>query len=243
MNIDDRLLDDACRREYLARLLACGALGLVPAQLAQAGWFSFGGPEKLPDDKSIQSLKGEVMVNGAQADLETRIRAGDQVVTLARSEIVFAVGGDSFILRSNSSMQIDGDNNFLVQGLRLLSGALLSVFAPRKPADALTLATPTATIGIRGTGVYLEAEPDLSYVCICYGQVALAASDDPNDSELIATTNHDMPRYITSKPVQGSRIRPAPVINHDDVELKLLEAIVGRKVPKGFGKTGYSKAW
>ena len=58
MNIDDRLLDDACRREYLARLLACGALGLVPAQLAQAGWFSFGGPEKLPDDKSIQSLKG-----------------------------------------------------------------------------------------------------------------------------------------------------------------------------------------
>lgn len=243
MNIDEHLLDDACRREYLARLLACGALGLVPAQMVQAGWFSVEDPYKLPDDKSIQSLKGEAMINGQRADLGTRIRAGDRVETLERSEIIFAVGGDSFILRSNSSMQIDGDNNFLVQGLRLLSGALLSVFAPRKPTDAVTLTTPTATIGVRGTGVYLEAEPDLAYACTCYGQVALAASNDPNDNELISTTNHDMPRYITSKPVQGSRIRPAPVINHDDAELKLLEAIVGRKVPKGFGKEGYSRSW
>jgi hypothetical protein len=130
-----------------------------------------------------------------------------------------------------------------VQGLRLVSGALLSVFAPRKAEDALKLTATTATIGIRGTGVYLEAEPDLAYVCTCYGQVALAASDDPNDSEIITTTNHDMPRYIASKAVKGSRIRPAPVINHDDAELKLLEAIVGRKVPKGFGKIGYSKSW
>jgi hypothetical protein len=104
MNIDDRLLDDACRREYLIRLLACGTLGLLPAQLARAGWFSFGGPDKLADDKSIQSFKGEVLVNGHHADLETRIRAGDRVETRERSEIVFAVGGDSFILRSNSSM-------------------------------------------------------------------------------------------------------------------------------------------
>ena len=30
------------------------------------------------------------------------------------------------------------------------------------------------------------------------------------------------------------RIREAPVKNHSDVELKLLEAIVGREVPQGF---------
>jgi hypothetical protein len=115
------------------------------------------------------------------------------------------------------------------------------VFAPRKAEDALKLTATTATIGIRGTGVYLEAEPDLAYVCTCYGQVSLAASADLNDSEIITTTNHDMPRYITSKAVKGTRIRPAPVINHDNTELKLLEAIVGRNVPKGFGKKGYTK--
>jgi hypothetical protein len=239
MNIDDRLLDDACRREHLIRLLACGTLGLVPAQLARAGWFS-SDPEKLADDKSIHSLEGVALVNGRAANLETRIYAGDRVETGEGSEIIFAVGGDSFILRGTSVMEIEG-GNFLVKGLKLLSGALLSVFGPRHPTDALKLTASTATIGIRGTGVYLEAEPDLAYVCTCYGQASLAASADPDDSEIITTTNHDMPRYITSQAVKGTRIRPAPVINHDDSELKLLEAIVGRKVPKGFGKRGYTK--
>ena len=241
MKIDDRLLDDARRREYLIRLIACGAAGLVPAQLAQAFWFS-SGPDKLPDDRSIQSIKGDVLVNEQPADMETRIRAGDRIETRQRSEIVFAVGDDSFILRSNSRMQLDGEN-FFVQGMRLLTGALLTALAPRRAADGMTVSASTATIGIRGTGVYLEAEPDLTYVCTCYGQTALTASADPNESELISTTNHDMPRYITREPINGSRIRPAPVINHDDAELKLLEAIVGRKVPEGFGKTGYSKSW
>ena len=240
LKIDDRLLDDASRREYLIRLIACGMAGLVPAQLAQAFWSS--GPKKLPDDRSIQSLRGEVLVNDKPADLDTRIYAGDRVETQARSEIVFAVGEDAFILRSNSAMQIDGEN-FFVKGMRLLSGALLTALAPRGAADGMSVTAATATIGIRGTGVYLEAEPDLTYVCTCYGQTSLASSADPNESELISTTNHDMPRYITREPINGSRIRPAPVINHDDAELKLLEAIVGRKVPKGFGKTGYSKSW
>jgi hypothetical protein len=235
----DDWVDAAHRREYLQRMLACGALGLMPLQLAQAGWFS-NDPEELADDKSIHSLQGEALVNGVVANLDTRIHAGDQVQTRPGSEIIFVVGGDSFILRGDSSMRLEGAN-FLIRSLRLLSGSLLSVFAPRRPADALTAATSTATIGIRGTGVYLEAEPELSYVCTCYGQVALAASADPNDAEMISTTNHDMPRYISSKAVKGTRIRSAPVINHSNSELKLLEAIVGRKVPKGFGVRPYNK--
>jgi hypothetical protein len=239
MKFDERLLDDVNRREYLARLLACGALGLLPLQLARAGWFS-SEPEKLAAGKSIHSLKGVALVNGQPADLETRIHAGDRVETRAGSEIVFAVGADSFLLRDNSAMQIDG-GKFLVRGLRLLSGALLSVFAPRKPEDGLSLKASTATIGIRGTGVYLETQPDLTYVCTCYGRIALAASADPGDAEIITTSNHDQPRYIASKAVKGTRIRPAPVINHRNAELRLLEAIVGRKPPKSFGVKGYTK--
>jgi hypothetical protein len=239
LDCDERLLDDAWRREYLARLLACGTLGLLPARLASAGWFS-SDPQKLADDRSIHSLEGSARVNGIAADLETRIRAGDRVETGSDSEIIFAVGGDSFILRSDSQMEIEG-GNLLVQGLRLLSGGLLSVFAPRQAGESLSLGAPTATIGVRGTGVYLEAEPGLTYVCTCYGSAALASNLDPDDAELIMTTNHDMPRYISDKPVKGTRIRPAPVINHNNEELKLLEAIVGRKPPKGFGAKGYSK--
>jgi hypothetical protein len=230
---DKDLLDDANRREALSRLLASGALALMPWQLANAGWFSWG-TKKLSSDKSIHSLEGEALVNGRPADLQSRIRAGDRIETRADSEIIFVVGSDSFILRSNSHMEISG-GNFLIQGLNLLSGSLLSVFGRRKADESLTMSGPTATLGIRGTAVYMEAEPDLTYLCTCYGKVALAASSDPDDSEIITATNHDLPRYITSKPVKGTRIRKAPVKNHSNAELKLLEAIVGRKPPKGFG--------
>jgi hypothetical protein len=33
----------------------------------------------------------------------------------------------------------------------------------------------------------------------------------------------------------------SPVINHSNTELKFTGAIVGRKVPKGFGKNSYKK--
>jgi hypothetical protein len=235
----ETLPDDACRREMLNRMLASGALAFIPAQLANAGWFS-SGPEKLPADKSIHRLEGVALVNGRQANLQTPIRAGDRVETRDDSEIVFVVGGDSFLLRSNSHMEISGIN-FLLRGLKLVSGSLLSVFAQRKVGEGLSMSGPTATLGIRGTGVYMEAEPDLTYLCTCYGQVALAASADPNDAAIISATHHDMPRYIASNPVKGTRIRPAPMINHSDAELKLLEAIVGRRVPRGFGVKPYNK--
>lgn len=240
MNSDDYCeLDDAKRREYLARMLAAGALGLLPYSLANAGWFS-STPEKLAEDKSIHSLEGKAFVNDRPANLDTRIRAGDRVRTGNNSEMIFAVGGDSFLLRSDSEMEIAG-SNFFIDGLRILTGGLLSVFAKRQPGQVLAMSASTATIGIRGTGVYLEVEPELTYVCTCYGEVRLASSTNPDDAELVATINHDAPRYISSKPVKGSQIRSAPVINHSDAELKLLEAIVGRKVPKGFGAQSYKK--
>lgn len=240
MNYDEyQALDNARRRDYLVKMLSYGALGLIPHRLAQGGWFS-SSPEKLAADKSIHSLEGEALVNGQPADLETRIHAGDTVQTRANSEIIFVVGGDSFVMRSDSELEIKGSSS-LINSLRLLTGSLLSVFARRSPGESLRKTASTATIGIRGTGVYMETEPDLTYLCTCYGQVNLASNQNPDDSELITTTNHDLPRYISNKPVKGSHIRSAPVINHSNEELKLLETIVGRDVPKGFGKESYDR--
>ncbi len=230
---------DRQRREALATLLAGGTLALAPAEAVHA--FLFGGKSKqLAEDRSIHSLDGEVLVNGRPATIETRIRAGDRVTTGGDGKIVFAVGGDSFLLRGNGDLEISG-SEFLVRSLRVLSGALLSVFAKRDRLQPVGMRASTATIGIRGTGVYVEVEPRLTYVCTCYGLVSLAAAADPTDAETIETRNHDKPRYIDAAPSNGSRIRPAPVINHDNEELELLEAIVGRKVPAGFGKESYER--
>ena len=228
---DDLHPDDEKRREYLVKLLTLSALTATPLSVVQAAWWG-STPEKLPEEKSIFSLEGDVRVNGQRADLETRIGGGDVVSTQRNSEVVFAVGSDSFILRSSSEMEIEG-GGFFVDALRMLTGSVLSVFGKRTGQQQLTMNSATATIGIRGTGVYMESEPGLTYLCTCYGQVGLYSSNDLDDSELITATHHDAPKYITDKKTRNTHIRPAPFKNHTDAELKLLEAIVGREVPFG----------
>ena len=228
---DDLPPEDEKRRQHLVRLLTLSALTATPLSVVQAAWWG-SKPEKLADDKSIFSLEGDVRVNGQRADLGTRIKGGDRVSTQGDSEVVFAVGGDSFILRSNSEMEIEG-GGFFVDALRMLTGSVLSVFGKRSGQQQLTMNSSTATIGIRGTGVYMESEPGLTYLCTCYGQVGLYNNGDLNDSELITATHHDAPKYITDRKVRGTAIRPAPFKNHTDAELKILEAIVGREVPFG----------
>ncbi len=229
---DDLHPEDEKRREYLVKLLTMSALTATPMGVLHAAWWG-STPKKLEDDKSIFSLEGDVRVNGKKADLETRIAGGDVVSTKRNSEVVFAVGSDSFILRSESEMEIEG-GGFFVDALRMLTGSVLSVFGNRNAQQKqLTMNSSTATIGIRGTGVYMESEPGLTYLCTCYGQVGLYSNQDLNDSELITATHHDAPKYITDKKARNTHIRPAPFKNHTDAELKLLEAIVGREVPFG----------
>ena len=240
LNHDDLHPDDLKRRDYLLKLLSLASLSMAPVGLVHSAWWS--SIEKLDENKSIYSLQGGVSVNGKKASLDTRIAAGDSVSTDRKGEAIFVVGGDAFIMRKNSEMEIEG-SGFIVNALRLITGGMLSVFAPRASGESLKMHTTTAIIGIRGTGVYMEVEPDLSYLCTCYGQVALASSYDPNDAAILTATYHDVPRYISSTASKGSRIRMAPVKNHSDAELKLLEAIVGREVPQGFDSKERKKSY
>lgn len=235
---DDLHPDDEKRRDYLVKMLTAGALTMTPLGIVQSAWWG-STPDKLPDNKSIFSLEGDVRVNGSKADLATRIGAGDVVSTRKNSEVVFAVGSDSFVMRSNSEMEIEG-GGFFIDTLRLLTGSLLSVFGERDANQALSVNTATATIGIRGTGIYMEAEPDLTYLCTCYGTVAMSSALDPNDTELVTATHHDAPKYLSNKAIRGTHVRPARFKNHTDAELKLLEAIVGRDVPFGIESELYS---
>jgi hypothetical protein len=127
-------------------------------------------------------------------------------------------------------MQLEGENA-LEAGLHLITGKLLSVFGQRESGKKHSLRTSTATIGIRGTGVYAESSPDRSYLCTCYGSTNIQSSIDPKQSEIVTTTHHDAPRFILKDPQQGQLIIPAPMFNHTDEELALIEAIVGRESP------------
>lgn len=223
---------DNPRRRHLIRLLAAG---LGSAWLPPASAQIFGRrPGRLPPERSVYELSGEVRVNGSLATYETRIKPDDQIRTGPGAHLVAVVGADAFVLRENSTLELalrgEASAGRAVRGFfRLVTGALLTVFDRRdQPVDLLT---PVATIGIRGTGVYAEAGPAQSYVCTCYGRTELAAVDDPAVRELLETRHHDAPRWVRRDASGRTRIEPAPFINHTDLELMTLEALVGREVP------------
>jgi len=196
-------------------------------------------PSQLPPGRSIYRLSGKVTINGKDATLDTFINPTDSIVTGPNSEIVFVVGGNAMILRADSRLDLAGEKkengSLLISGLRLLSGKILSV-SRNQPT---TLRTPTATIGIRGTGWYMEADPELTYFCTCYGVTDIAASSDPSSTETVAAAHHDKPVYITADGQTGKNIRPAGFKNHTDQELMLIETLVGRTTPFVFPGNSY----
>jgi len=165
-----------------------------------------------------------MMVNGTAATEDTIIHAGDTLETGTDSRAIFAVGTDAFIMRGETKLELTG-SDLDVQSIHVVQGALLSVFGKHE----LRLSTPHVSVGIRGTGVYVESMPDQAYVCSCYGVTQLSATGSPNgETETISATHHT-PRFIDA--VGDRRIRPAPFKNHTDLELTLIEALVGREPP------------
>ena len=231
---------DDPRRRTLIQMLAAGFFGTGTAASNLALAQILGSPpSKLPPGKSIYRIAGDVTVNGQKATLDTRITGGSTVQTGSNSEVVYAVGESAYIARPNTQIVVEttAPDSGVVSGLRLLAGKLLSVFPSRRPVQ---LQTKVASIGIRGTGVYLESEPDQTYFCTCYGVADVSALDDPSSKETIAASHHDRPLYIVANEPLGKKIRTAPFINHTDQELMLIETLVGRTPPFVFPKDEYS---
>ena len=110
-----------------------------------------------------------------------------------------------------------------ISGLRVVSGALVAVFG----SGMKMIRTGLVTAGIRGTGIYIETNPVLTYFCTCYGEVDLTSSSD-GSKKTVATRDHAS-NYIYAKVASGGAIVQAPLINHTNVELAALERLAGRQ--------------
>jgi hypothetical protein len=107
---------------------------------------------------------------------------------------------------------------------------LLSVFGRRKQR----IVTASATIGIRGTSVYVESDPEESYICTCYGTADLIPLETAEIEETVVSEHHDEPRYALRSGSGGKYFRVAPFKNHTDMEVALIEELVGRVPPFSF---------
>lgn len=213
-------------RQTAALLPAAGLTGLIAEALARGND---------PQQQGIRKLSGEVRVNGQAATVGTLVKPGDTVTTGKGSEAIYVIGQDAYLQRESSSV------TFAKDVLRIISGKLLSVFG-RGNKD---INVPTATIGIRGTGCYIETEGEGSkaktYFCLCYGTAEVTPTAAPAQKETITTRHHDKPHWIHNDASMPRSMVAAGVINHTDAELEMLEALVGRLPPfmDSYGGGGY----
>ncbi|MDH4326344.1 MAG: hypothetical protein OEW90_19570, partial [Betaproteobacteria bacterium] len=202
-----RIAPVSARRRFL---LGAAALLLVREALA-AGTL----------EKGVYRVRGEAHINDAPAKRGMDVKRGDIVATATGAEIIFVVNRDAFLLRGDSRLEV---GRAAADVFRLITGALLSVY---QPGVRKTLHAQTATIGIRGTGIYVESAADRTYVCTCYGEADLIPLADPGARETVRTRHHEQPRYILGKGAPQMMMK-APVVNHTDAELAMIESLVGR---------------
>jgi hypothetical protein len=227
------------RRHLLATVAAMGLLtagerlGLIRAALAN-------GANPVPP--GLHRIKGAVTVNGQPAREGLLLKPGDTVATGAGAEALYVIGQDAFLQRESSVVRFGAD---LADFMRVVSGKILSVFG----RGQRNIHVATATIGIRGTACYIEegvpqkvaGTKSPTYFCLCYGEAKVIPTAAPQQWETVITTHHDHPLYLYDDAKMPSVMVTAPVINHTDAELVMLENLVGRWPPfHGKVDTGYA---
>jgi hypothetical protein len=189
--------------------MAGGISGLIRRVLAAT---------PVPVRPGIQQIVGPVAINGERARAGMQVNPGDTIATGNGAQAIYVIGADAYLQRADS--QVSFGAGTIVPILRILAGRLLSVFG----SGRRDIFIPGAMIGIRGTGCYVEADLRRSYFCLCYGSALLKPAHGTTLE--YATRHHDRPLWI-----EDGAIVSAPVIDHTDAELAMLEALVGRQPP------------
>ena len=218
---------------FCLKMSAFGLAGFLPRSLAAMV------------KPGMHTVSGDVRVNGAPVVPGSIVKPGDRLTTGAGGQAVLVIDFNAYLVRDDSEIIFPDEEGGLEKVLRVVSGRIMSVFGP----GPMRIDMPLATIGIRGTGIYVEAYPERNYVCLCYGKAVLKSKLEPRVREALDTTHHEGPRTFHADPkALGAKfIEPAKMVNHKDTELIMLEALVGR-IPK-FGPKpikmpddGYSKS-
>ena len=125
----------------------------------------------------------------------------------------------------------------LLGEVAVLTGKVLSVLEKRLRDQRVQYRVPNATIGIRGTGFYIEIYPERTYFCLCYGEAAIDGKG-MSEPKIVKTTHHESPLWLDDR--GGSmKAEAGPFMNHTDDELIMLEKLTGREPPfVAMGLTG-----
>lgn len=215
------------RRRTLMQLAALGTFG--PAGLSALIQDALAKGD-MPAAPGIYDLSGTATVNGQAAKTGTLVKPGDKVVTAAKSHAVVVIGKDAYLLRAGTNVTFEADpqRSGVLSAVAVATGKVLSVFAKRSEGT-VAIKPPNATIGIRGTGAYIEVHEGRTYFCLCYGKAEVGGKGLPG-TKAFSTQHHESPVWLDDR--SGNlKIEPAPMLEHTDAELIMLEKLNGREPP------------
>lgn len=187
------------------RFIALGA-ALVPLPAAaQARW------------GEVREIAGDVRLNGIPMTRQSAIRPGQTVSTGRDGRVWFTVADDAFFLRPGTRLRLetDGLREGVVNLLRLITGGLGAAF---RPGERRSVVAHGVTIGIRGTGIYLESAPGEVYACTCFGTTELNGTP-------VSARNH------AARRLRDGTLVEAALERHTSEEMVRLEALAGRRDP------------
>ncbi len=75
----------------------------------------------------------------------------------------------------------------------------------------------------------MEAAPERTYFCTCYGTVEL--EDQHRTEKRLVVSGHHVPNVIYAEMTDGKMMHKTEFMNHTDDELVMLEKLVGRAPP------------
>ncbi len=216
------------RRTWLKQAAALGLLGpagisgLIQEALAKGD---------LPASRGIHSITGSVTINGTPAKVGLLVQPGDSIAAGPGSSAVVVIGRDAYLLRANTRVTFEGrkDDPSVLDTVLISAGKVLSVFGKRSSTDPVRVRALNATIGIRGTGCYVEAEEKRVYFCLCYGEAAITGAGMTTPT-IVTTTHHENPLWLDESG-GNMKVEKGPFLNHTDDELIMLEKCVGREPP------------
>lgn len=215
------------RRRVLMQWAALGAFG--PAGLSALIQDALAKGD-MPAAPGIYDLSGTATVNGMAAKTGTMVKPGDKVATGPKSHAVVVLGQDAYLLRAGTNVTFEADRSQsdLLSSVLITTGKVLSVFAKRSKKE-VSIKAPNATIGIRGTGAYIEVHEGRSYFCLCYGTAEVGGAGLA-ENRSFTTKHHESPVWLDDR---GGKLKidPAPMLEHTDAELIMLEKLSGREPP------------
>lgn len=172
------------------------------------------GKERIPLKPGLELRKGDV------------VQTGDQT----SAKLLLGQGEVALLLKPNSTLLVQKaekrDYRVVVK-----TGALLSTV--RKPVGEAThfsIQTRAATMGVRGTTLYVRDEPGKPvFFCPCHGKINVRSKDGSNAVDF-DSVHHDTPKLIAGgNSLLSARMTPMPggyEIGHSDDEIADLQKLL-----------------